>query len=156
MSHHGNHQKRQIGNRRFGENGVRSDPQPDVLDSADTPNNMATNGKEENLSCHKPSDPLLALGLPEYGAPSAPLPAPEADSCPLLSDVSPQISGGGLPTYANHGEAASYEAGAPPPGAPPPPPPAYADDVGCWAGWKREPHLKCLTLTLACAVVLGL
>lgn len=24
---------------------------------------------------------------------------------------------------------------------PPPPPPSYADDVGCWVGWKREPYV---------------
>ena len=32
-------------------------------------------------------------------------------------------------------------------------PPAYVDDVGCWAGWVREPHLKCLVLTIGIIVM---
>ena len=40
--------------------------------------------------------------------------------------------------------------------APPPPPPQYADDVGCWVGWKREPHMKCFLLTASMFTVLAL
>lgn len=40
--------------------------------------------------------------------------------------------------------------------APAPPPPSYADDVGCWSGWTREPHMKCFVLTVGMFTVLGL
>jgi hypothetical protein len=35
-------------------------------------------------------------------------------------------------------------------------PPAYVDDIGCWNGFKREPHALCLVLTSALCVELAL
>lgn len=93
-------------------------------------------------------------------APSAP---PAGGVLPSYSDSGGGGGGGGSPAYTLLNINGNANDSRPPLSDGTPllaetttPPPSYADDVGCWVGWKREPHMKCFVLTASMIVVLVL